>query len=330
MKKVLLISALLSLASLAMSQTDRDNYEQWKKLQQENYNSYKNDRRSQYEDFRTKANKEYAQFIRKGWEAMPVEPAIPLPKKPKPAHPIEVPPDKIPSADLIVPDDVVVKYQPQELVLPPLPTLDNPEYDDRSICELSFVFYGTPCKVAMDCGSMFQLKDFSGESLAAAWELLSNRNLDIALKDIIDLSKILLLNDWGIIDLVCKTAEAFMGGRCHESVFLSDYLLSQLGTQSTLAKSDKGLYLLVAFSDMVYNYEYVNIKGTNYYLLDKTQNNSFSVLRESFPETKKVDVRLRQVPNLNIEKTDGRTFAAKLYPGLRVTIRENKNLIDFW
>ena len=127
-KQIVIALALVAIGLSSSAQNPKGDYEQWKQQQRAGYKAFKEDAHKKYEEFRKKANEEYAIFMLDGWKQMPIEPAIPMPKIPKPPHPVVAPPDKIPTADPI-PYDTIVPLGDLPLTheLPPLPTLDEPE-----------------------------------------------------------------------------------------------------------------------------------------------------------------------------------------------------------
>ena len=338
-KQIVLALALVAIGLSSSAQNPKGDYEQWKQQQRAGYKAFKEDAHKKYEEFRKKANEEYAIFMLEGWKQMPIEPAIPMPKIPKPPHPVVAPPDKIPTADPI-PYDTIVPLGDLPLTheLPPLPTLDEPEEEPTPTItpkpqkpqQFRFSFYGTDCMVRWDERNRFKLKDLKEKTLSDAWTKLSSEEYDPLLEDIIKAAERMMLNDWGVVDLVRRAAISCMGKDGSESTFLADYLLAQLGAKTSLANADGRLVLLVALAETVYNYSYVEIDGTPYYILDKTNASSFLVLQQPFPKSESVNVRFKNVPVLNVEKTSARVFSSDGYPAMRVSIAENKNLIDFF
>lgn len=340
-KQIVIALALVAVGLSASAQDPKRDYEQWKQQQRVGYDAFKEDAHKKYEEFRKKANEEYALFMRDGWKQMPIEPAIPMPKIPKPPHPVVAPPDKIPAA-VPMPYDTIVPLGDLPLTheLPPLPTLDEPEKEPTPTItptpkpqkpqQFRFSFYGTDCRVRWDEHNRFKLKDLNEKTLSDAWKKLSTEEYDPLLEDIIKAAKSMSLNDWGVVDLVRKASTACMGKDGSESTFLADYLLAQLGAKTSLANADGRLVLLVALAETVYNYPYVDIDGTYYYILDKTDASSFLVLQQPFPQSESVNVRFEKVPVLSVEKTSARVFSSEKYPAMRVSITENKNLMDFF
>lgn len=340
-KQIVIALALVAAGLSAYAQDPKGDYEQWKQQQKAGYGAFKEDAHKRYEEFRKKANEEYAIFMRDGWKQMPVEPAIPMPQIPKPPHPVVAPPDKLPAADP-VPYDTIVPLGdlPLDHELPPLPTLDEPEDgptpsitplpDRQKPQRFSFTFYGTNCSVRWDEHHRFKLRDLNKKTLSDAWTKLSTEEYDPLLEDIIIAAEKMMLNDWGVVDLVRKAATACMGKEGSEATFLADYLLAQLGVKTSMANADGRLVLLVALAETVYNYPYVDIDGTPYYILDKIDASTFLVLQQPFPQSECANVRFKNVPALHLERTSARVFSSKRYPSMRVSIAENKNLIDFF
>lgn len=340
-KQIVLALALVAAGLSASAQDPKRDYEQWKQQQKAGYGAFKEDAHKRYEEFRKKANEEYAIFMRDGWKQMPVEPAIPMPQIPKPQHPVVAPPDKIPAADPMPYDTIVpLGDLPTDHDLPPLPTLDEPEERPSPIAppapnpqkpgQFSFTFYGTHCRVRWDEHNRYKLKDLNAATLSDAWTRLSTQVYDPLLEDIVKAAESMSLNDWGVVDLVRKASTACMGRDGSESTLLSDYLLSQLGAKTSLAIAGDRLVLLASLAETVYNYPYIDIDGNPYYILDKTDAGSFLVLQQPFPQSESVNVRFNAVPAFSVEKTSARQFSSEKYPAMKLSIAENKNLIDFF
>lgn len=133
------------------------------------YEEFKRQARQEYETFRDKANKEYAEFLKTAWQQYKTLPAIPKPKDEN-VQPVVMPEedkDKPIENNAVPIKDVVAPPQPKPQPVPVSPIREQPKPIESYV---SFMFFGTECKVRFNENEKFSLKGCNGNALAEAWE----------------------------------------------------------------------------------------------------------------------------------------------------------------
>ncbi|MDR0833388.1 MAG: hypothetical protein LBN93_04275 [Candidatus Symbiothrix sp.] len=319
----------------------QDDFEQYRKQAQQEYTGFRDQSVKEFNDYRDKANAEFADYVRQSWESFQAFQGIPIPKEPKPVIPpkVEPTPDRKPTIDPvpfkeIKPLPTVPVVQPQPIApIPPTPRpVDQPQGAKTSPVKPRFTFsyYGSEGKVSLDASHRFLLRDASENSVADAWETLSDSRYNDLLNDCLTLRKELNLSDWGYMELLKTMSEKQFGKPCNEAVLMQMFILSQSGYKVRIARIENKLVLLVPFQETMYQYVYIPINGLNYYVLDKSfKGGQFNVLNHEFPKEQPASLKITQ-PNFPVVATPTKTFTSKYNRDLRVTVSTNKNLIDFY
>ncbi|MDR0415325.1 MAG: hypothetical protein LBH84_07940 [Prevotellaceae bacterium] len=325
MKKIFLL--LLLPAGAYSGAYAQDSFEEFKKQTQQEFNTFKSQTDKELKEFRDRANAEFAEFMRKRWEEFNLLRAIPIPPSPDPVVPPVVDPKKKPTSDPIPFEEVVPVPQP---VIPPQPIAPMPPSPQPAKEKFSFLFYNTECKVDLKPDQRIRLSDLSEQTVADAWEKLSDSRYNNMVGDCLDLRRKLKLCDWAYIQLVKQMSEKYYASATSsEATLLQMYILSQSGYKVRLARAGERLALLVPSRQTIYTYSYVNIDNLKYYLLDKSlSGKALYVFNHEFSKEQLISLQLEQ-PNLSVDNTTYRTFTSQRYPDVSVTVKTNRNLVDF-
>lgn len=108
------------------------------------------------------------------------------------------------------------------------------------------------------------------------------------------------------------------------------YILTQSGYKVRIARTSKRLALLVPFRDIIYDYTYLNIGGTKYYVVNKElHGNSFYISSYEFPKEQYFSWQISQ-PNLTEKRNTPKKFTSNAVLEINASIQTNQNLIDFY
>ena len=298
------------------------------------YEDFKKQAKQTYIDFRANANARYAEFMCLAWKVFSVSPAIPTPQSLEPVAPVVVEPDKKPTADPLPIDkitpfpEVMPRPNPIAPVLPP--DLATPETTKSVKQAFSFAFYDTECEVRLDNTLRFSLFSIAEKNVAQAWEFLSSKQYDALLYDCLALRDKLNLCDWGYFQLLKVMSETFFKKTNNEAVLLQMFLLTQSGYKVRIARTDTHLALIVPFYQNIYNYTYINIRGTRYYVINKElKEESLYICDQEFPKEQYFSWQM-ELPKLDVKLSPPKTFTSSLYSEVSVSIQTNQNLIDFY
>ncbi|MDR2086644.1 MAG: hypothetical protein LBP72_05655 [Dysgonamonadaceae bacterium] len=310
----------LLLVSVSATAQDRD-------LKKE-YEEFRNRARKQYNDFRDRANAEYAEFMRKAWERYRVSPAIPIPPSPDPVEPPVFDPKTEPDNKPVPYEEIIPLPQP---VPPPQPVAPLPPPPTPVKQMFPFLFYNTECKVGLESGWKIRLSDLSEESISRAWTMLSDSRYNSVITDCLKLRRTLNLCDWAYIRLVREMSEKYYeSSTSNEAVLFQMYILTQSGYKVRIAKTNSRLVLLIPSRNTIYEHSYLNIGGVKYYLADQSlKDDTFHIFDHEFPKEQFISLQLEQ-PSLTVSETSDKEFVSECYPEIKVCVRTNKNLIDFF
>lgn len=327
MKHAAIIILALLMAGTVSAQTEREKYEAAKRQAMGQYASQRKKAMAEYAAFRKKANEDYARYMQEAWEAMKVNKGEKPPAQPKPKRAPQVAPDKLHEATPL-PTPVVVPA-PRQVPPPPVPEENIPE-PAPTAPTMQFALYNTPCIVHASENLRFTLPSLSEKSIAEAWKTLSAEKYDGLLHDCLEQRSQLHLSDWGYIRLLKNMSERLLSAQnSNEAVLLQMYLLTQSGMKVRIAKSDGRLVLLVPFDHDIYNYSYITIDGTHYYVLDKKTTGNVEVCKVAFPKEQVASIVMKELPALTSSPSAKRTLEAKQFGTLKAEVRVNKSLIDF-
>lgn len=320
-----IVSIILCLAAMTGASAQED-FEAIKARMQAGFNSFQQQAEDDFTAFRRKANDDYARFLEQAWQQMEAMAPIPASAKPKPRFVPEY--DNQPHNPIHVDVDEVASIKVTEEDVDD-PEIVLPTSMETSSEEVNFFATKTVMKVARDLSDL-RLGSTAEKAIASAWKQLANGDYDPLLKDCLLQRRGMKLCDWAYIQFCQSAASTTMRGRHNETVLLQAFLLTQSGYRVRLAESRGQLVLLMPFDHTVYNYAYLNIDGTKYYVLDGNKQSEYRVCRAAFPRERTASIAINHLPQLVMQATPARTFVGGRYPGMKVTLGTNRNLIDFF
>lgn len=370
MKKfILLLTLLVFVPGNLFSQNldadikqQQDSFDEFVRSAHAEFKTFKKDIEQEYKSFRDSINAEYAKFMEEAWtegiskpakQALktPLPPVIATPEEEK--TPIEesepINTDSAPSIEPIKEGTYPQKREPsnkpkiernnspstaialQSEIERTLPKVTPKPKDSQSNTEkVEFEFYGTPCSINLSSTHKFTLSGVDEKSVANAWRRLSANDYTEVVNECLKYREELNLCDWGYLRFVEIMSENFFGKNLDEARVMQMFILTQSGYKVRIARGANRLVLLLPSNDEIYNYSYLNIGGTNYYVLDNTfTSSSFYVFNREFPqeqwfalgEAKEPLLAKRQGTMRYYNSQDGKCSA---------TFKLNNNIIDFY
>ena len=335
-------------------------FEEYKRQQQAKYSSYKSKKTEEFRAYRDRMNAEYAEYMRKAWTKEEAQPAKPLPKRPEPPKPEIRKPLDMPKFEAIPFGDVIVPKKPDlEKPQPIIPiaelerlvinenqndnlnanhnenhndnvNLNGNEKENEKIKEgFAFQWCGQTWRVPLEPQHRFRLRSTKEGDVADAWKTLSEAKYAGIVAACMKIRDSYQLPDWGYLHFLEAMANAFLAGMPNEARLLEMFILSQSGYQVRIARSNEQLYLLVPSSGDIYEYTYLTLNGSKYYVVNKTSGrSSFFVYERDFPRAQPFTWQISKLPLLSSENTT-RTLRAQRYPEVQATVNVNKGLIEF-
>jgi hypothetical protein len=291
------------------------------------YDDFKKKANIEYEDFRQKANQEYVGFMKKSWTLYQEKPGIANPQSKEPTLPPVVFKNKEkPLQDKLIPYDAVVPLS--------LPKRDSPKpiapirkAESQNEITKYFTFYGMKCEVHFSGNETFSLPDIKEETVADAWEKLSQVSYNNLIRDCLETKIRLNLCDWAYLQYLDCMVETCLG-KGNEATLLKAYVYCQSGYKIRLGYNDGHLCMLIASMDLIYKKPYFNVKGDMFYPIG----NSTSELRiydRAYPGEQDLSLNVGKEQYFAMGKAI-HTLASKGYPEVKSTVQSNTNLIDFF
>lgn len=312
----------------------QSSFEEYKRRAFEQFDRFKTEKQQEFDAYRARVNREYEEYMRKAWQEYTTEPAIPVPKSPEPPQPEVVPSDAVPENKSLPKGEVRTAPKPTPAPMPLLPKgdlLNKPVSPVKRAPELSFSYYGTPCKVPFDKSLRFTLRSVDENSVADAWRQLSNRESVDLVRQCVSLRDSMKLSDWGYLRFAEKLAAAAYPGRKNEATLLQMFILAQSGYNVRIARTNEQLIALIPCKKTIYNYTYIPIEGMKYYILEPNlRSTSFKVFNHEFPYEKTFSLDINQQPKLDYDAGDTRHFRSNFDSAIDLNLAVNRNLIDFY
>ena len=326
-------------------------FEEYKRQQQAKFNSYAQKKTEEFRAYRDRVNAEYADYMRKAWTREEAQAAEPLPKRPEPPKPVVRETVDIPRFDAIPIGNVIKPVVPDFKKPKPIIPLDElerlvitapkePAKDEKpqeivkpkmDVTPEGFAFNwcGQTWRVPLDNQHRFRLKSVNETDVADAWNTLSEAKYGPVVAACLKIRDSYQLPDWGYLHLLEAMGNAFLPGKPNEACLLEMFILSQSGYQVRIARSNGQLYLLVLSSGNIYEYTYLTIGGSKYYVVDKPSGRgSFYVFERDFPRAQPFTWQISKLPLLAGEGK-ARTFHGQRAPELQPTVEISKPLIEF-
>lgn len=326
MNKYIVIGIVCLLLSCNI-QAQNNDFDMHIESMQQKWKNHISATKKEYADFRDKLNTAYAERMKENWKMFQLRAAEPCPEKPDPPKPVVKENDK-PAPTQPVPVKEVIKPVKPETPQPIEPIV-RPEKETPS--QFSLQFYNTPCEFHLQREQKFSLPDASESSASNAWKEMSENGFDIVASDCLRYRDLLVLNDWGYINLTKSLSEKFLGKGTNEAVLMQIYLLAQSGYKVRIARRNGKLITMIPFSNTIYGYSYLNLDGEKFYLMgDEKEGGSYSIFAEKFEGEKTASLSIKAEPKFAESSTSPKTFASRRYSAASATVSTNKNLIDFY
>ena len=338
-KQILLLAVLFALPVMAQSSFDK-----FKQQQQQQYKQFSDDKQAEYDAMRKRMNDEYADLMRKTWDAFPTHPAdkpkqeknvkpqvyqepepVPQPQpktEPQPAPKPEPAPAPKPK-EIPVQPEVVVVPKPAPAPEPIAPVKPKDEIPTKRV---TISYYGTLISISFPADDNLKIKAIKENDIANAWNVLSEKKYDIAVKTALDARKANDLCDWAYMN-VLQLATEKQYGKTNEAVLMQAFLMSQSGYKIRLAMAAGKLYMLVTSQYEIYNMNYITLDGKKFYIIGDMGNAQYQICKSKFDKEQSLSLQIARLPKLSEEQTAKRTLTSR--KGVTAAVSVNKNMIDF-
>ena len=289
--KILIVVLSFNLFCAYAQNVNQDAKQRAMEEQRAKLQEYRKTRDQAFENFRAARNEAYAQMLSRKWVWFKLHQAQESPV----INPI--PPVVIPDDDQIKP--IVPKPLPiVDLVPRPEPSPEPKPVDpilrrEKGSRHASLCF-DTVCHLIDIGNSPLPLLSGTDESdVADMWLALSDSQYDNMIADLYGVKEAESICDWSFVLMVKEFAYQVCDHKDSSEV-LAAYILSQIGFDVRLARSDDGsIYLFLRPDCLVLGQPYYNVGGSRFYAFRKDTPSEIYFMEESYPGTKPV----RMVPD---------------------------------
>ncbi len=275
----------------ARLQKMNQDYEATLKRMQEEYDAHLKEMNNAFERYLKKG---FTEVEEKQAEVKPVE--VPKPIKQPEYKPdvAEVKPteklEPVSSPAPVKPDVVIAEAAAYSIS----PIYRIPEGTDNYATSITIDFFGSAAPLRIDK----RMKDLTVRTVkpaafAAYWDDFTATYYQVYIESLVNYAEEKNLNDWGIYQIVDKTANQLFTAN-NNRVMWSWAMLNQAGYQAKIGYSGSSVYLLLPFMQEVYERPYYSIDGSNFYLMGNKKgiSNMMTYTEDFEGATKKVDLHL--------------------------------------
>lgn len=295
----------------------------------EEFENFKKAIYKEFDDFRSKCNEDYAAFLKNPWKTFEINEPKPLPVDDD-VKPVVCPiGDTEPPVLRPVTIDVVVPA-PKPVPRPePVSPIKENILEDMS--RTTFRVFGTKMTVRESNVKSLRLGGVRESDISRAWnEMSSDGFADNLVRDCLELRRSKNLCDWAYLAMLKAMAESVCGQGTNEAVLLMAYVYCQSGYKMRLARDNSNrLYMLFASRHVIFNRCYFNIDGEQYYPYGDAPE-SLYICECAFPKEQSLSLIVSESPRLDLSATQTAQRRSRKYPDLTVSVKVNKNLIDFF
>ncbi len=191
-------------------------------------------------------------------------------------------------------------------------------------------FYGITVKIPIANDMQFKLNRIKEKDIAAAWEKLSSANYPPTIKLLSDIKATLRLNDFSYMLLINKLSNNYYGYGSNESSLFTMFAMVQSGYNVKVANINESLTLMYSTLNTVYDINFLNIDGDNFYLfkIPPSQNVTLSTYRGNFADNlKPISFDFIETPQLPSFYSREKLCS---YNNFVITAHMNENLMNLY
>ncbi len=322
MKRFIKLLLLMAIPTVAVAQNDDDFFDR------SGFEEFRKAVHDDFQNFRNKVMEEYIEFVRNAWQEFEAKPPIEAPdERPLPPDVIPDEGDGKPIENVRIPIDDII---PLPTVTPqPLPVEPIKEVPVENVKFVNFSFFGTNGRVRFDVEDRVTLCGTDEDAVADALRLMAARSHDNMIVDCLRIRSELNLSDWAYINMLETLSKRIYGNDVNGATLLMAYIYMQSGYKMRFAQADDKLYMLFASKHLIYNKNYYNIDGYNYYSLDELPAR-INICKADFEKEQPLSLIVQGEQKFAFKPTETVRVAAADYPSFEIDFVVNRNLLDFY
>lgn len=295
-----------------------------------NVSAFNQGRKSNFNDFRQKLNAEYASKTREKWgDFNAFRENLSPDRNDKPVIPVRMSEEEARrdnGGKAIGFDGVEKPIKGNRQAQPIAPVQEQPGQDTQYF---TFSYLGTDLKVRIPNGQKPYINGTDENSVADAWERLSDPKYNNMVIDCTKLHNSLGFSDWAYLKMLEAFSNAWCGNGSNASTLLMSYIYSQSGYKIRLGECDGKLHLLYACQHHIYDKSYYNINGEYFYPLDG-EVSRISINSAFFPKEQSLSLWVNREMQVDANPSKMRRLVSQRYPDVSATVSVNKNLLSFY
>lgn len=228
------------------------------------YKAYREGLLNGYQDFRKGILDDYADFLDSVWKEFQVFRGAKRDETPKPVVVPKVEEVPVSPEPIVVPEPTVKPKEEPVTPQPEKPTKPIIPIKPTIAPTLNFSFYGVGVSAAKL--TTHKVSSIESTSISSAWRKYQKGESKDAINSLKLISTSFGLNDWYTFELVRNYVDALLKSESSsERILLQHFLLTHMGYDVRIAKTNRQLLLLVPFKQKMYERSYLNIDGEKYY-----------------------------------------------------------------
>lgn len=317
---ILSMSCLFFSSISAQSRSPEEIFKQFKQKQIESY-----------KDFRKEVNNKYIEFMREKWDWFNSENSIKDMENDVKPMPVPSAPDKKEITGLkkmILEHEKVINIHKKKKEQPcPISPIKATEQTGQAFY---FQAYGTKMKVRLQTTGKYKLNGAAENDVADMWMYLSDKRFNNLIYDCLQLRQTHNLCDWAYLNTLKELSQQYYGENTNEAVVLQTFLFNQSGYKTRIGRSRTNkLYMMVASPNTIYEKPYFKISDEVFYPLDY-QETGLYVFTHEYPSEEELSLNIYKEQIFDMSTSDLHTIASKAGDSLRVDLKFNLNLMNFY
>ncbi len=321
MKRILFTCLSIFLYSTLIAQ----DFTTWQK----EFDAFTQAKQKEFDNFKDRVNQEYADFLRQSWEQFNRFTAIVEPQE-EPVPPVVITDedlDQEPEDNPIHIEEIIDIPEPTPQPTPIEPIKPEPQPIEKE--KFRFMLYGTEMQISLTNKQRFTLTTLEEETIAQAWERLSQSDYNNVINECLTLRDTKKLCDWSYLRMLDAMSDSFFGDDTNESELLKAYIYCQSGYQMRLAIMDNHLAMLYGSQHTIYRKSYWVIDDTYYYSDYSSEGTHAYICDAPFPNEKALSLYVTEEQQFLYKPSKMRTLQSSDQPWLRADVVSDMNLLAF-
>ncbi len=277
LKYLFLSIAILILTSFSTySQTFQD----FKKQIREEYNTFEKETQQKFDNFVTKIDKDFSDYLSSNFGEYDIGHVKFYPSAPKP--------NSIPSITEVEVTGDIIDFEIRESTTTyqgaVFPGIKKSEVDNFDIERINVNFLGWSLYFDMD-KAFFNIKTTnpSADEISLYWTEMSDVNYNHFLYQISEVANTLNINQWGYYQLLKECSKQVYPNDSNMQILFQWAMLSRSRYKAKVGFDNNSIFLLLPSVYQMYNVDFVNVAGTNYYIMDG-KGKQLQTYEKDFPE----------------------------------------------